>query len=337
MSRRPAQRTATRRGAKPKPRKQQRRPNRPGLLDHAVAALPVSEATLQRITAWAIVGVLGAAVAGAAVLAGVPAMIGTAVAGAIGEAGLKVDEIQIDGLKHMDRMTVLSQALDQDSRAMPLVDLAGVRARLLRYPWIKDARVSRRLPNTLRIFIVEREPAAVWQNQGRLTLVDASGVALEPVSPDAMPDLPLVIGEGANGQVAARDRLIEEAPALKPLIKAATWVGNRRWDLVFNTGERLQLPEGEREAALAIRKFAALEGEQRLLNRGIVRFDMRVPGNMVIQRPQGAPGATATPGTAGVPGAPAATPSASPSASPAPAGPAPVGPGPDGGDKGMGA
>lgn len=286
MSRRPAQRTATRRGTPPKKRKTvSRRAKRPGLLDQAVAALPFSETTLQRIATWSIVGTVAAAALGVAVWMGVPGMAGVALANVVGEAGLKVDEIQIDGLKRMDRMTVYGAALDQDSRAMPLVDLALVRERLLQFPWIEDARVSRRLPNTLRIFIVERVPGAVWQNRGQLMLIDPNGVPLEPVSRDAMPDLPLLIGDGANTQEPARRKLLEAAPALQPLVKAATWIGNRRWDLLFDTGERLQLPEGEVDAAEALRKFAALDGEQRLLGKGSIRFDMRVPGNMIVQRP----------------------------------------------------
>ncbi|NIJ20627.1 cell division protein FtsQ [Sphingomonas naasensis] len=288
MSRKPAQRTATRRGAAPAKRKANaRRPKRPGLLDQAVAALPFSQATLTRIATWSIVGTVGAVALGVATWFGVPAAVGTAVANVVGDAGLKVDEIQIDGIKRMDKMTVLTQALDQDSRAMPLVDLALVRERLLKYPWVKDARVSRRLPNTLRIFIIEREAAAIWQQHGQLMLVDTTGVPLEPVSTDAMPDLPLLIGEGANAQEPARSRLLAEAPAIKPLVKAATWIGNRRWDLTFASGEKLQLPEGEEAAAKSLRKFAELDAAQGLLRKGTIRFDMRVPGNMVMQRPLG--------------------------------------------------
>ena len=48
---------------------------------------------------------------------------------------------------------------------MPLVDVEAIRARLLQFGWVKDARVSRRLPDTLVIDIVERQPAAIWQDK----------------------------------------------------------------------------------------------------------------------------------------------------------------------------
>jgi len=283
MSRAPAKRTATRRGAKPV-RKNARKQKGPGLFDQALAALPVSQATLTRIATWSIVGLAGLGVIGVASWFGVPGMVGTAVSETVGEAGFRVDQIQIDGLKRMDKMTVYSQALDQDSRAMPLVDLALVRERLLKYPWIEDARVSRRLPNTLRIFIVERQPAAIWQNRGQLMLIDGKGVPLEPVRREAMPDLPLIIGENANSQEPARRALLDSAPALKPLVRAASWIGNRRWDVIFDTGERLQLPEGEKESAETLKKFAELDGTQRLLGRGYLGFDMRDPDKLVVRR-----------------------------------------------------
>lgn len=283
MSRKPVQRTATRRGAKPQKRKPNRRPQ-PSMFDKALASLPVSQATLQRIATWGIVGLTGLGLLGVANWFGVPAAVGTAVAETVGDAGFRVDQIQIDGLKRMDRMTVYQQTLDQTSRAMPLVDIEGVRERLLQYPWIEDARVSRRLPNTLRIFIVEREPAAIWQNHGQLMLIDAKGNALETVRREAMPDMPLIIGEGANSQEPLRRALLDAAPALKPLVQAASWIGNRRWDVIFDTGERLQLPEGEKASADALKKFAELDGTQRLLGRGYLGFDMRDPDKLVVRR-----------------------------------------------------
>ena len=168
---------------------------------------------------------------------------------------------------------------------MAAVDLENVRHDLMRYGWIKDARVSRRLPDTLVVDIVERTPAAIWQHNNRLSLIDAKGVVLEPVSVATMPDLPLVIGPYANRRAQDLDRLLAEASSLKELLAGATWVGNRRWDLRFRSGETLSLPEGEVEAKAALAKFAHMDGANRLLGRGILRFDMRDPTRFVLRLP----------------------------------------------------
>ena len=69
------------------------------------------------------------------------------------------------GIRHMDSTPVYEIALDQKTMAMPLVDVHAIREQLLTFGWVKDARVSRRLPDTLVIDIVEREPAALWQDK----------------------------------------------------------------------------------------------------------------------------------------------------------------------------
>ena len=273
------------RGAPPKrpaPRKRQPVKKTP-LFARLVQKLPISEATLKKAVTWTITGAAGIAAVVAATYIGVPGMVGAALAETAGQAGFRVDQIEITGLKRMDRMSVYAVALDQQSRAMPLVDLESVRQNLLRYGWIADAHVSRRLPDTLLVDIVERAPAAVWQDRGDLTLIDKDGVLLEPVRPDAIPDLPLVIGPGADRQMTGYQTLLAAAPALKPRIKAATWIGNRRWDLTFESGETLALPEDD--AGRALIRFAELDGARPLLGRGWLRFDMRDPAKLVARKP----------------------------------------------------
>ncbi|WP_342658552.1 FtsQ-type POTRA domain-containing protein [Sphingomonas sp. NY01] len=273
------------RGPPPKrPAPRRRQPVRKVPLSQRILArVPVSEETVKKAVTWTITGSAGIAALALATWIGVPGMIGTALAEQVGRAGFRVEQIEVTGLKRMDRMSVYAVALDQQSRAMPLVDLEAVRQKLLRYGWIKDAHVSRRLPDTLLVDIEERTPAAVWQDNGQLTLIDAQGVLLEPVDAAAIPDLPLVIGPGADRQEASYQALVAAAPALKPRVKAATWVGNRRWDLTFESGETLALPEDGAGAALV--KFAEMDGARPLLGRGWLRFDMRDPAKLVARKP----------------------------------------------------
>lgn len=252
------------------------------MIDRVLRALPVSERTLQRVATGGFMALIAVGAIGLATLFGVPQAAGVALAEGVGAIGLRVEGIEVTGARHMNMMTVYATALDQKSRAMPLVDLAGVRAKLLEYPWIADAQVSRRLPDRIVIHIVERRPAAIWQREGQLSLIDASGVVLEPVSAEAMPDLPLLIGEGANIRADAYRALLDVAPALRPRVKAATWVGDRRWNLLFASGETLALPEDAPERALI--KFAEIDGAQQLLGHGWLRFDMRDPTRLVARK-----------------------------------------------------
>ena len=229
----------------------------------------------------------------------IPATAARAAGTAAGQAGFAVDGYQIVGLKQMDRALVDEVVTAELSRAAEasagggkppqlLVDVDAIRANLLRYGWVEDARVSRRLPDQLVVDIVERRPAALWQNRQQLSLIDADGVVLAPVPVDRMPDLPLLIGPGANRQATALGRLLASAPTLKPQVDSATWIGQRRWNLAFTSGETLMLPEGTDTAAKALERFAKEDRRVGLLARGYRRFDLRVPGRMAVQLPEGA-------------------------------------------------
>ena len=101
-----------------------------------------------------------------------------------------------------------------------------------------------------------------------------------------MPDLPLLVGPGANARSNELNLLLAEVPSLKPQLESASWVGGRRWDLNFQSGETVVLPEGEEEAKKALAKFARLDKSAGLLGRGIKRFDLRIPGKMIVRLPQ---------------------------------------------------
>jgi cell division protein FtsQ len=103
------------------------------------------------------------------------------------------------------------------------------------------------------------------------------------VRTEAMPDLPRLIGGDANRRFASLAALLEAAPRLRPMVTDAAWIGGRRWDLHFQGGETLSLPEGEPEARQAIQRFAQMDQRDTLLGRGFARIDMRDPRRAYIR------------------------------------------------------
>jgi cell division protein FtsQ len=276
-----------------------KKPSKVAVPKRIAKRLPVDQARANKV-AGLVFGAFALAIVLVVLVAlDIPAKAERAAGAAVGTAGFTVSGYQIIGINHMDRALVDAVVTDELRRAadeagsakapQALVDVAGIRRRLLGYGWVRDARVSRRLPDALVIDIVERTPAALWQSQGRLALIDRQGVVLDRVPVDKMPDLPLLIGPGANGEEEELSRLMAAVPTLKPQLASASWVGGRRWDLNFQSGESLALPEGEEPARVALMKFARLDKSTGLLGRGIVRFDLRVPGKMIVRLPR-APG-----------------------------------------------
>ena len=253
-------------------------------LDRFLRTLPFSEEDIQRAVTWIVVAALAVLTLAAAQWFGLTAAAYQQYAQLAAKAGFQVQRVEVTGMERVDQLKVYELVLAEKDRAMPLVDIDQVRADLLEYGWIKDARVSRRLPDTLAVEIVERKPAAVWQRDGKYSLIDAEGTVLQNVPASEAGDLPVLNGTDANRHAVALNELLDKASAIRAQVVGASWVGNRRWDLRFKTGETLALPEGEKEAAEALLNFARMDGIHRLLGRDLIHFDLRDPDRAYFRK-----------------------------------------------------
>tara|TARA_B100001179_G_scaffold199117_1_gene158942 strand:+ start:329 stop:1240 length:912 start_codon:yes stop_codon:yes gene_type:complete len=256
-----------------------------GVVNGALSALPISQRQLQGTF---LVLILAGALAGAwfvAKAAGVPALMHQQLASSAGAAGFQMRNIDLTGVERMNRLKVYEEVMEHRGTPMPLLDLAAIRADLKQMPWIAEARVSRQLPDKLVIDIEERTPHAVLVKPDRLVLIDRHGVELDPISEEDARGMLRISGAGAKKQMDSLDRILDAAPALQPQIVSAHRIGERRWNIVFKTGQILALPQGEEEAAEAFIDFAKLDGLYRLLGGKATVIDLRVPDRYVFREP----------------------------------------------------
>lgn len=256
-------------------------------IDSVMAFQPFSENQLHQIFLAMILGLAAVLIWVVASFAGVPAMARTELERLAHQSGFELTNVQALGTNHVNELKVYQAVLGNGNRgkAMPFVDLGAIRWRLLQFSWVEEARVSRRLPDTIVVDIVERTPVAILSRPGRLVLIDAKGHELEPVSADRVGKRMVLSGPGAAVQIGPLTALLEAAPALKSQIKAAEWIGNRRWNLTFRTGQVLALPEGQEPAARALITFAQLDGRNRLLGGSAMAFDMRASDRIYMRMP----------------------------------------------------
>ncbi|RJY10229.1 cell division protein FtsQ/DivIB [Aurantiacibacter aquimixticola] len=255
------------------------------VIGRALGMLPFTEEQLQK--AFTVL-IFAGAIAGLLFLAQVSGAIAVAsdrVAHVASNAGFRVANVKVSGTERMNEMAVYERALGRQDLAMTRVDLDGLREELLALSWVRDARVSRQLPATLVVDIIEREPHAVLARADRLMLIDPTGVELEPIARADAGDYMLIEGPGAQDRVEELTALLDAAPALQSQIKGAEWVGNRRWNLTFATDQRLALPEGEAKAAAALISFAQADGRNRLIGGQAVSFDLRNAPRMYMSVP----------------------------------------------------
>jgi cell division protein FtsQ len=107
-------------------------------------------------------------------------------------------DLKIEGLHRHSEAEVRQTAGLALGQNVVEIDLDAVRAKLERDPWIERATVTRKLPASLAIEIVEREAAAIVALPNGAYLATAEGVAFKRMEDGDPVDLPVVTGVEAN-------------------------------------------------------------------------------------------------------------------------------------------
>jgi cell division protein FtsQ len=195
--------------------------------------------------------------------------------------GFKITTVAINGRKQLSQDEVLAIGGVNGRSSLLFLDATAVRDRLKANPWIADATVIKFYPGSLEIDIVERSAFALWQKDGKLSVIADDGAVLEPYLQRRFLSLPLVVGKGA--ETHARDflALLARYPQVNAVTKAAIYVGERRWNLLTKDGLDIRLPEHDVSNALAT--LSKLDQEDHLFSRDIVAIDMRLTDRLTVQ------------------------------------------------------
>jgi cell division protein FtsQ len=193
-----------------------------------------------------------------------------------GQTGLAVRDVLVEGRRRTPP-EALRDRLDLDI-GMPLlaVDAAAAKDRLETLAWVERASVARMLPNTVQVRLLERQPLALWQRDGRFEMIDRAGAVIEGAvndRPQEYAHLRVLVGDDAPQNAAALFALLSTEPALSARVVAATRVGGRRWNVHLDNQIEVLLPE--RNALGAWRLLADKARDDALLDRAITAIDLR--------------------------------------------------------------
>jgi cell division protein FtsQ len=199
--------------------------------------------------------------------------------------GLVIDDILLEGRVYTPKRAVLRAVGVGRGHPILGLDPGSIARRVSAISWVESVVVERRLPDTLYVKIVERKPMALWQRKGWLALIDRGGVVLTRRGLAKFGGLLTVVGGDAPGHTPALLTMIAHNPALARRVRAAVRVGGRRWNLQFDNGIDVSLPQ--RDAAAAWARFGRLEKKHGLLGRDIEAIDLRLPDRLIVRKKTG--------------------------------------------------
>ena len=196
-------------------------------------------------------------------------------------AGFAIKAVTITGARDLSEAEVLSLAGVSPRNSLVFLNVADIRQRLKMVPLIKEASVSKLYPNRLLIEVEERQPFALWQKDGAVSIVASDGTPIDVMKDRRFERLPLVVGEGANDRLTEYDGVLEAAGDLRERVRAGIYVAGRRWTLKMDNGIEVELPE--KNPAEAIARLGSVEHDGHILERDVISIDLRIPGRLMAR------------------------------------------------------
>ncbi|OPZ78556.1 MAG: cell division protein FtsQ [Alphaproteobacteria bacterium ADurb.Bin438] len=169
---------------------------------------------------------------------------------------------------------------------MPIFDinLDETRTRLMNLPWVKDARVSRILPDTIEIELFERRPIAIWQDENKKHVpIDENGEIVH-TGINGLKEFIILSGDDAPENSVNFINDLNQVQNIKQRIKAAMRVGKRRWDIVIDdvkTGILVSLPE--ENIVDSLNKLIEIDKKHKILNERTKLIDLRIKDRIRIR------------------------------------------------------
>src|SRR5690606_11844433 len=89
--------------------------------------------------------------------------------------GLKLENIYIEGQVNLHNNQVLQSLKHEIGASIFKLNVWDIKKKLENIDWVLHANVSREIPGTIHISIIERTPIAIWQHNQKQYLIDDQG------------------------------------------------------------------------------------------------------------------------------------------------------------------
>lgn len=202
--------------------------------------------------------------------------------GRFADAGFAIGEISITGQALTGEQAIFDALGVEPHTSTVSFDVEAARQRIAELPAVESVRVRKTYPGDVIVSVTEKVPVARWRVDGITFVVDSTGEQIGEDRGGAYADLPLVVGDGANDDAIVMIRALDQYPTLKEGLVALSRIADRRWDMIYDTGLRVQLPE--LGVARTLRNLVTYQTDYQLLDRDVTVIDLRV-ASLVAVRP----------------------------------------------------
>ena len=194
--------------------------------------------------------------------------------------GFIIKNIEISGLNYLNKNDIIKVINTYNNINIFNVNIKNIYRNIMYNTWIKKASIKIIYPNTIKVFLTEKKPIAIWQNRYGNSLITRSGdVIFEKNLEEFKSYLPIIIGQNAHKNVHSILNIIGRDKDFFENIWSLTFVNERRWDLHFNQGLTIKLPS--KNVKNAWEKVVYLDQKFNVLSLGLTEIDLRNPSQIL--------------------------------------------------------
>lgn len=188
--------------------------------------------------------------------------------------GFVIKNIEIQGIKHLNKDDLLKVVSSYNDINIFSINVQKLYKEISNNTWVKRGSIKIVYPNTIKIFLTEKEPVAIWQDKFGNKLISKSGdFILEKNLNNFKNYLPIIIGKNAHKNISPIFKILNLQKEFVKNVWSLTYVNERRWDVHFKQGLTIRLPSNKVREAW--QKVAYLNENFRILKIGLTEIDLR--------------------------------------------------------------
>ena len=188
--------------------------------------------------------------------------------------GFIIKNIEITGIKHLNEKDVIKIVKSFNNTNIFSVNIKKIHKEISKNTWVEETSIQMVYPDTIKIFLKEKEPIAIWQNKYGNNLITKNGeIILEKKLKSFKNNLPIVIGKNAHKHISPILKILNVHKNFAKNIWSLTFVNERRWDIHFNQGLTIRLPSTKVKETW--QKIVSINEKFNILNLGLIEIDLR--------------------------------------------------------------
>lgn len=194
--------------------------------------------------------------------------------------GFVIKNIEIKGINNLKKNDILKIINSYNKINIFSINFKDLHKKINNNTWVKKGLIKVIYPDTVKVYLIEKVPIAIWQDKFGNKLISKTGNFIIEKELNYFKNfLPIIIGKNAHKNIDPIFKILNLNKDFAKNVWSLTFVNERRWDVHFKQGLTIRLPRSNMKEAW--KKILSLNENFKILNFGLTEIDLRKPNQIL--------------------------------------------------------